>query len=247
MEEIHIKAERRTALKAQSSRALENRLISFWADALRCRHCGLDRGYEPQIRPVGENYRVGGVVFAQINPGHIGVLTDKEIEERYKRSSSKLIASRKRESTEDLQRKQEDFIKNPCLPTWKQLNRAYLQAMRKLWGWPPGWYAKVIEQHGKGLDLDDIAIANLMQCPVRGNKYSAKEIHACWAERTQTLLQILRPGIIVAQGKTVYEHLGNLLLPNNPTLLRGVHHASRESKAVQDMFLKEVKKKIRSC
>lgn len=36
-----------------------------------CRDCGLPYRYRPQLRPPAPQYRPGGVVFLQINPGHI--------------------------------------------------------------------------------------------------------------------------------------------------------------------------------
>jgi hypothetical protein len=72
---------------------------------------------------------------------------------------------------------QEDFFKKPCLSTWRQLNQAYHEAVRGVWGWHPGRYAEVVEQLGKG--LDGIAIVNLMQCPVPRDKYSNELIRTC--------------------------------------------------------------------
>ena len=210
---------------------LNKKLIEFWTNTLRCRFCNLPKGYRPQFRPVGKLYRPGGVVFLQINPGYIGGTTKSEIRTKYKSERNRDLSLRKLEMTKYLQDVQEEFLEYPSTRTWDFLCTEYFGVMREIWGWPPGRYARTIEAHG--VELDSIAIVNLAQCPVRDNDYNKEFLKKCWKKRTFELLSILRPAIIVAQSKTVFDYCkdlkASLSMNGEPTVLQGVHHASRAS------------------
>ena len=221
---------------------LRKQLISYWVDTLSCRDCDLPRGYDPQFRPVGQKYRVGGVAFLQINPGYGGQLTKKEIDAKYKTKANRDVARLKRKTAAHLHKLQKVFIDNACMETCRTLSRGYHNAMSTLWGWPPGIYARTIERHGA--DLDSVAIVNVAHCPVPQNKYSNKLLSACWHKRTARLVKILKPKIIVAQGKIVFCLLNKLNIDQSVTILEGVHHASRLSKEVKKRLFNKVRKKI---
>lgn len=214
-------------------------------DALRCRFCGLPERQRPQIRPVGKLYRPGGVTFFQINPGYIGGTTKSEVRSKYKSVGNRNLALRKIEMTKYLQSVQEEFLESPSARRWDVLCKKYFGIMREFWGWPPGKYAKTIEEHGIG--LDSVSIVNLAQCPVWHDAYSKKLLNNCWENRTSQLLKILQPRIIVAQGKTVFDYLEAKLHSNWPKILQGVHHASRASSEEKQRLFNKVRIQLKKA
>lgn len=219
---------------------MENQLIEFWKDTLNCKHCNkhhIEKRQPPQFLPVGKSYQPGGVVFVQINPGYIGEMTESEIRNKYKLSSNRDIALNKREITQKLLGLQKQFIISPSVNTWDILCDEYFKAMRWSWGWPPGKYAKIIEKHGIG--LGSVAIVNLAQCPIEKNAYE-KLLNPCWAHTTSRLLKILKPKIIIAQGKTVFKYLETNLHSDGYKILQGVHHASRARSEENERLFKKV-------
>ena len=149
--------------------SINYRLMDFWKKVLVCRECGLGESYGPQFRPIGSRYKEGGIVFAQINPGHIGSLSEEEIKKRYKSKHGRSIARLKVNTTSRLISLQNSFVEADSGETWSVLCESYLDAMRKVWGWHPGKYAEMIERHG--VDFDSVAIINLAQCPIPNDKY----------------------------------------------------------------------------
>lgn len=206
---------------------MKEKLIDFWTETLHCGLCKLPQGFRPQFRPIGKLYQPGGVVFLQINPGYIGSATKSEIRSKYISARNRDLALKRRERTKYLQDLQKVFLDSPSEGTWDVLCTQYFVVMRELWGWPPGKYAKTIEKHG--VELDSISIVNLAQCPTRDNAYDKQLLDNCWKSRTFDLLSILQPGIIVAQGKTVFKYLEAKPHSNRFKILMGVHHSSRAS------------------
>jgi len=224
---------------------LDKKLMSFWTRILKCNHCQeLPDDYYPQFRPVGKKYKVGGVAICQINPGHIGQLTEEVINARYKSENNRKRAMLKQSTANHLTELQKHFTDNPTSETWKALCVDYGEAMSNVWGWPPGKYRKTIERHGAS--LESVAIVNLMQCPVPRDRYSNKLLSACWSERTLGLLEILQPKIIVGQGKTVLRFLRKQQMAWHVTLLEGVHQASRASKEKNQQLFDKTRKILES-
>ena len=219
-------------------RTMKRKLIEFWTDTLRCRFCNLSKGHRPQFRPIGKLYRSGGVVFVQINPGYIGGTTKSEILSKYKLPRNMNLALRKLEKTKYLQDVQKDFLEQPSAKTWDFLCTEYFKVIREIWGWPAGRYVQTIEKHG--VKLDSIAIVNLAQCPVQNDNYNRKLLNRCCEKRTFELLNILRPRIIVAQSKTVFDYL-KATYKTNATVLQGVHHASRASSEAKERLFNKVR------
>lgn len=217
---------------------MRKELVNFWTETLSCRLCTLWGGLKPQFRPTGKKYQPGGVVFLQINPGYIGSSTNSEIHQKYKSAEKRDLALRKVRMTQHLQDFQKDFLNSPSTGALDNLCNEYLRAMRELWGWPPGKYAKTIEKHG--IDLDSISIVNLAQCPAKDNAYSKQFLDDCWENRTVKLLKILQPRIIVAQGKTAFKYLEARYHSNETKILLGVHHASRASSEENQMIFHKV-------
>lgn len=229
--------------KHSENKNLKRQLIEFWAETLCCHHCNFSGKQPPQFRPVGELYSPGGIVFIQINPGYI-VTERSEIDKKYKSTKNRNIALRKHKNTKGLANLQKKFCASPqSLKIWNELCSEYSIAMQELWGWPPGKYAKTIESHG--IELNSIAVVNLAQCSVRNNAYSKRLLNKCWESRTSSLLEILKPGVVVAQSKIVFDFLKTKHLPNNPKILEGVHHASRSSTKKKDCRFKTVKTELK--
>lgn len=227
---------------------LENRLIKLWKEMLKCNICKIPDNCKPHFRPVGKEYKIGGVVFLQINPGIAGFIKRKDFNEKYKSDRSKEITSKKQRSTEEINRYQENFQNNPRKESWETMNDAFLKAIKEDWGWPPGKYRKTIEKHIEktSLSFDSLAFLNLMQCPVQGNNYNNKHILNCWRKNTNKLIKTLNPKVIVAQGKKVYSFLkshGDDLI-KNVKISEGVHHASREKTEEKQKIFDSVAKDI---
>jgi hypothetical protein len=218
---------------------LQNDLIKIWKDIFKCSRCALPDDYTPQFRPVGTGYQAGGVLFAQINPGHIGCLTPNEIEQRYKRESSKQKAQHKKEVTSELICLQNTFSESPRIENWNQLNLAYNNAICNIWGWPPGKYLSTIEKHG--VNIGEVALINLAQCPVPKDKYTKLIFSNCWKLHIKRLLDALKPRIIVAQGKATFNFLKEHDLNRSITLIEGNHHASRQSNETKKHIFHKVK------
>lgn len=221
---------------------LKTQLILFWKKTLRCKSCKFPKSPKPQFRPVGNQYRPGGIVFVQINPGYIGGITKAEIRSKYRSERNRDIALRKLERTQYLQNIQEKFLASPE-ENWDMLCNEYFGVMQEMWGWPPGKYVTTIEAHG--VNLDFVAIANLAQCPIQNDYYSTKLLDTCW-QRTAELLSILQPRIIVAQGKTVFRFLRAKQpeLQGKPIILRGVHHSARASAQEKQRILDSVRVRL---
>lgn len=147
--------------------------------------------------------------------------------------------------TKYLQDVQKEFLESPSAGTWDVLCSQYFQVMREFWGWPPGKFAKTIEEHG--IELDSISIVNLAQCPVWGDAYDKRLLNNCWESRTSELLSILQPGIIVAQSKTVFDHLKEKLHSIGPKILQGVHHASRASSEEKQRLFHKIRIRLKNA
>jgi hypothetical protein len=201
-----------------------------------CRDCGLPDGYCPQLRPPAPQYRAGGVVFVQINPGHVGSMTAREIERRYTRQHNRDIAMRKAKDTQKLLSLQLQFVENPSEANYDSMREAFLSSMLDLWGWPPGKYGSTIQAHG--VSLEKIAVINLAQCPVPDDSYKRNQLEQCWTKWTSQMIAFLEPSIIVAQGTQVWKFLRKRMMPVKAKLIEGVHHADRKSnKEKQRRFL----------
>lgn len=206
--------------------ALNAQLKSAWTSIFTCKQCCLASGYSPQFRPTGKNYKPGGVVFVQINPGHIGCLNEEQIVTRYKSAWGKDTARLKAMEQKFLLARQIMFQEDPTDENWNDLCQQYRDAMQDIWGWPPGKYRSTIEMHG--VDFDDVSVVNLAQCPVPDDKYRMDMLERCWDTWTKSLLDILKPRIIVAQGKLAYDFLQDMYEPSLK-VIQGVHHASRQA------------------
>ena len=222
---------------------LEKRLISYWAETLKCRKCSLPKRYKPQLRPVGEEYKVGGILFLQINPGDIGSLTRSKIRQRYTTSAGRKMAFHKHREMEKLLAIQDAFVHKPLVVNWRKLTQAYNKIMHEVWGRPPGRYRETIERHG--VPIHAVAIANIAKCPAPNNKYGPL-LQPCWETRTKKLIRILKPSTIVAQSKAAYRFIVQQKISESITIVEGVHHASRSSRVENKLIFDKVSRLLKS-
>lgn len=54
--------------------------------------------------------------------------------------------------------------------------------------------------HGLGLQIDDLAIANIAWCGTANNQYPARMLKHCFARHTKPLMKLLRPDIVLLGG-----------------------------------------------
>ena len=218
------------------------KLKKHFATVGACGECDLPSGYFPQLRPPGPGYRLGGMVFVQINPGHIGSLTDQQINKRYKSEHGRKTARMKVKDTKRLNTLQKTFINGTSSDAYTNMREAFMESMATVWGWPPGNYGKTIEAHG--VLLNDVAVMNLAQCPVPNDGYKSKQLQRCWNKWGYRQLEILQPSLIVAQGKQVYGFLIEKDLPSDIQVVEGLHHADRRSRKTKDRLLEYVRSQI---
>lgn len=219
--------------------SLTEELIELCTEMARCRRCQLPKDYGPQLKVPFSGYRPGGVCFVQINPGHIGSLSEAEIKQRYKSEYGRSTARQKAKSTRALSSAQRAFVASPTRAAYESYRERLLQAIQK-WGWPPGKYVKVLEAHG--VRLENVAVINLAQCPVPQDSYSKTQLQTCWQTWTRRQLEILAPKIVIAQGKQVFQFLEQQTLPPGTSLIEGVHHADRRSSTIRTKMLHRVNK-----
>lgn len=210
-------------------------LTSTYTQLCRCHECQLPAGYYPQLRPPGPKYDYGGVVFMQINPGHIGSLSDVQIAQRYRTDYARQIAKNKASVTHELVARQNDFLSSHSRVSYELMRDTYLRAMSEVWGWPSGKYGRIVESHGG--HLESVAMVNLAQCPVPNDAYSRKQLERCFSQWTSRLLDILQPSFIVAQGTRVFNFLCNHQLLPGAVLVEGIHHADRSSRERKEQVI----------
>jgi len=218
------------------------KLKKHFAAVAACRECNLPAGYFPQLRPPGPGYHPGGVVFVQINPGHIESMNEAEIAKRYKSEHGRNTARLKAADAKRLKRLHKAFAKRTSSETYENMRDAFMESMANIWGWPPGKYGKTIEAHG--VDLNDIAVMNLAQCPVPKESNKSKQLQRCWNKWGYQQLEILQPSLIVAQGKQAYNFLMETGLPYQIQVVEGMHHADRRSRKRKDQLLEYVRRQI---
>lgn len=227
-----------------NSNTVVEQLIYFWNDVGACRRCNLPEGFMPQVRTLGDNYRPGGVVFMQINPGNIGSTDEKELHGRYRSPVWINKASQKREGAKRIFSLQDEFYRLKTVDSFQELNSDIKKQMKYIWGRSPGEFVGTIERHG--VRFEDVCVLNLAQCAIPNDKYTKKMLTTCYDLNTKKLIEILNPKYVVAQGRQVYKFLSKKL-DEKFTLIEGVHQSSRVSNAEKDRIFLEVKKIISSA
>lgn len=82
---------------------------------------------------------------------------------------------------------------------------------------------------------------NLAQCPVPDDAYKHKQLQRCWDKWGYQQIETLRPSLIVAQGKQVYDFLIQKEIPFEIQVVEGLHHADRRSRQIKDRLLDNVR------
>ena len=141
-----------------------------------------------------------------------------------------------------LNKLQKIFIHEASAETYEYMREAFMESMSKVWGWPPGKYGKTIEAHG--VELNDIAVMNIAQCPAPTDSYKSKQLQRCWNKWGYQQLEILQPSLIVAQGKQAYNFLMETGLPSQIQVVEGMHHADRRSRKRKDQLLEYDRRQI---
>jgi hypothetical protein len=218
------------------------KLIELYLQISKCCDCNLPENCRPQIRPPGPDYKKGGIVFVQINPGFIGVMDKKETSKVYKTEKNRNIAEKKIIRTKEIMKSQDAFVQANSIESYTHFVDL-VQKERDLWGWPPGKFKKTIEEHGDRLQLKDVAILNLAQCPVENNKFG-KILSPCFEKWFLEQMNCLEPIALVAQGKVVFNFLNKVDLPKGLELIEGVHHAFRGSNEKKRGILKKARTRI---
>jgi hypothetical protein len=110
------------------------------------------------------------------------------------------------------------------------------EAMER-WGRFKGFYID-----GLGLDFADIALANVAWCATKENTYPRKMLKRCFMAHTGPLLQLLRPDVVIASGKSTHAFADDIcrLLPTT-TVIKTLHYSHRKRHAAEEADLKRLR------
>lgn len=220
--------------------SLLEKLVDFWKSVLPCRECKLPKGCIPQVRTVGENYKFGGILFLQINPGNIGSTDEEELCSRYINNPHWLEKARaKRAGGIKIFELQSSFSAMKNVQSFVALNNEIKHQMRTLWGRERGQFSSTIEQHG--VRFEDVCVLNLAQCAAPKDNYTRKMISTCYSRHTSRLLKILRPKYVVAQGSQVFDFMKSAVKDRSFSIIQGVHQSSRASNADKALILQNAR------
>lgn len=86
-------------------------------------------------------------------------------------------------------------------------------------------------EKGMGLNLDELAFANIAWCATRSEKYPSYMLRNCFSSFTKSLVEILAPNLILLSGNAAhrFDRALNAVLPNTQ-ILRILHYAHRKGK-----------------
>ena len=88
---------------------------------------------------------------------------------------------------------------------------------------------------GLGLELDEVAFANVAWCATRGNQYPKSMLDNCYSRFTDRLLEILRPDLVVLSGTNThpFRDLVQQRLPESKVITT-LHYAHRKGRAAEE-------------
>ncbi len=97
----------------------------------------------------------------------------------------------------------------------------------KTWGKPPGRFLNFFRTFG--LDIDNIALANVAWCATAGNDYPSWMLKKCMQKFTGRLIGQVNPDVVVLSGNKVhaYDVFINRSAPN-AVIFRTLHFAHRD-------------------
>jgi hypothetical protein len=101
---------------------------------------------------------------------------------------------------------------------------------------------------GMGLDLDEVALANIAWCAAAKNKWSKQMFSQCFQMHTAKLIVAILPDIIILSGSDTHRYASksNKLVPNC-RVISTIHYAHRKGKAAERKELMQVIKMIASA
>ena len=195
--------------------------------ATKCREC-FSRGEvaEPDInvaqpRWVGPNYwrSTFRVAILILNPGQSGVNT---------RDEAFLVRIR--------------AFRNGAM-TLRTILEHQREGM-KLWGNSPGRFTDFYID-GLGLELDEVAFANVAWCATAKNRYPLTMLNRCFERHTGPLLELLQPSVILASGSQTHRfgrHVGTLRPETR--IIKILHYAHRKGRAAEQRELSRIRSEL---
>jgi hypothetical protein len=114
----------------------------------------------------------------------------------------------------------------------------------KLWGNSPGRFTDFYID-GLGLDLEEVAFANVAWCGTAKNRYPQTMLKRCFERYTAPLLDLLRPNVILASGGFT-----NRFAKQAATLTPGLHvikvlhYAHREGRVAEQRELLRIRSEL---
>jgi hypothetical protein len=98
-----------------------------------------------------------------------------------------------------------------------------------------------------GLNIDEIAFANIAWCATAGNNYPIQMLSQCYEKFTSRLLEALSPDVILLSGSNVHSFSNRVqtILPN-AKLFPILHYAHREGMQLEKREVKRIQELLRT-
>jgi hypothetical protein len=114
----------------------------------------------------------------------------------------------------------------------------------KLWGNSPGRFTGFYID-GLGLNLDEVAFANVAWCGTAENRYPRTMLERCFERHTAPLLDLLRPNVILASGGPTHRFAKRAakLIPGTH-VIKILHYAHREGRIVERKELLKIRSEL---
>ena len=114
----------------------------------------------------------------------------------------------------------------------------------KLWGNSPGRFTGFYLD-GLGLDLDEIAFANVAWCGSAKNRYPRTMLDRCFERHTAPLLDLLQPDAILASGGPTYRFAKNAAaLRPGTCVMKVLHYAHRKGRVAEQRELSRIRSEL---
>ena len=98
---------------------------------------------------------------------------------------------------------------------------------------------------GLGLDLENIAFANIAWCATMGNKYPRKMLRVCFSRHTRQLIEGLDPDVVLLSGVATHRFADDILVvAPRSKVVPILHYAHRLGKASEGRELERVRRLI---
>lgn len=99
-----------------------------------------------------------------------------------------------------------------------------------------------------GLNMDEVAFANIAWCSIKGNNYTAPVLNNCFKLHTQYLVKEMNPDIVLLSGSPTWLFSGHIhdLLPN-AKVLEILHYANQKPLRDKKNHVEYIKEVIKEC